>query len=55
MPIFTLPSPARWKPEYVQLDPKIRQFIRKLRNKDGDYCCAHADGYRPNDQDIIWM
>jgi hypothetical protein len=54
MPVFSLPSPARWKPEYGQLDPRVQQFIRGLRNKLGEYCCDDADGYRPNDPDIVW-
>jgi hypothetical protein len=52
--LSTLPVASRWNPEYAQLDPRVQQFISNLRNKHGDYCCADADGYRPNDQDIVW-
>jgi hypothetical protein len=34
--------------------PAQSAFIMQLRNKHGEYCCANADGYRPNDQDIQW-
>jgi hypothetical protein len=45
---------ARWKPEYAQLDPKVQHFLETLHNKQGESCCANADGYRPNEEDIEW-
>src|SRR5882672_11137497 len=34
------------KPEYQSLDPKIRDWFKSVRSKNGIPCCDIADGYR---------
>ena len=42
---------ARWKPEYAQQSPEVRQWFEGLHDKKGFMCCSNMDGVKLEDPD----
>ena len=36
---------AKWKADYANADPGIKQWYSAQRNKNGGWCCDNADGH----------
>lgn len=39
------PALARWKPQYANAPPEVRQWFQAQRNGRGQWCCDKSDGH----------
>jgi len=43
--LLSVSAEAKWKPEYADLDPKIKEFYHDSHNAKGEWCCDESDGH----------
>jgi hypothetical protein len=43
---MVLVAHARWRPEFAQNSPEVRNWFQSQHNSRGQWCCSEADGHR---------